>query len=1085
MYKITNKQKGVLFLSAISLATGIGLSSFIINNSISTESEAVEGSADPVAYINSPDNQFLTLKGALDAAQSGDIVSLIPPTDANYNDESNKATPDKKVYTLYKDAEVKDGVTLIIPVDQESLSSVNDENSLNDYINQFRYDSRPNSSKGSLSSYSKFATDNEDAYLRTTLIIDDEVTLTNNGTIVVGGYLGGGTSNAGSLGQVSHSYSQIIMGNGAKIVQEENDSSNIYCFGYIREEVKNNSSSIKINKGNVYLPFIVNDFRGFPFSWSMTKDAMSEFGAAPFNQFELRNIEPLITYGYNSSLFGMINVYVYYDASLITINDVATKTIGLIGNTDDFLIQFNDATFSYISFKYDEETTVAQLDLYGGAKLNNLKVELSLDSQRVDLTTENSFFPISYKYNLSLNKNTNLGQSEALFDASNQDIKFLPGSKISINDGVQFNSKNISIYSSFYDGSLGNGSSISNNGYSSVSYPLLPGAEFIIKGNSHLSTQGIGGTLYCDNTEVISYSSNNVLSREAWSYGPDGGLTPPWNIDEYLEIREMLNVVPTDFLQKQKFYAALNSFYTSNSFLPSIKLAFDGGRFEEIDKYQRVIFLDDEKTYEVEPVNNILKINNYKTPYKLNTNIDIDSNNPFLCAYNSAIAISNDNNGINEFLPQSMEITIETPLVDGKPPLYVGYSIELAAHVVDYDKLYDKTITWTSLNPDIATVDSNGLVTGKQLGNVVIQAKCNDLVQSINLEVIEAGEIKPIESLKIVDNQGNTSKGAAGELPDAEYTEGGVDIKFNVEIEPSNANYGTISWSLLENKRLSIVGPTDQTTFTIHIDDSGNTTPDKSYVTCEITQLDGTTISERFDFTHMYIPGCFEKGTVVQTKKGKTKVENIQKNDLILSFNHFTGKYEYKPIAALIEHGEKVYQVIELYFDDDSYIGFIENHGLFDLTLNKYVDFTLDNCFKYIGHKFIKYENNKEKVITLTKVKINEKLTNSYTLVSSENLNCVANNLLNLTTILYGIYNIFDYDENHCFIKEQVENDLAKYGAYNYEDFKGKINEKIFIDYGFKYFKVAIGKGILTEDILDFYINWLFSCIKNGEAKIY
>ncbi len=350
-----------------------------------------------------------------------------------------------------------------------------------------------------------------------------------------------------------------------------------------------------------------------------------------------------------------------------------------------------------------------------------------------------------------------------------------------------------------------------------------------------------------------------------------------------------------------------------------------------------------------------------------------------------------------------------------------------------------------------------------------------------------------------------------------------VDKDFNVEISPSegvqvkiatsgNSGAGNVEYKVYESNTniiddsWTLVGETATGSLTTYVIKGYYfyfTTYSKYgyFFTDKIYYIDGVqtgTHGNKFDLCNDVVyeatgnysfefgwDSCFEKGTVVQTKRGKTKVENIQKNDLILSLNHFSGKYEYKPIAALIEHGEKVYQVIELYFDDDSYIGFIENHGLFDLTLNRYVDFTLDNYFKYIGHKFIKYENNTEKVITLTKVKINEKLTNSYTLVSSENLNCVANNLLNLTTVLYGIYNIFDYDDNHCFIKEQVENDLAKYGAYNYEDFKGKINEKIFIDYGFKYFKVAIGKRILTEDILDFYINWLFSCIKNGEAKIY
>lgn len=230
---------------------------------------------------------------------------------------------------------------------------------------------------------------------------------------------------------------------------------------------------------------------------------------------------------------------------------------------------------------------------------------------------------------------------------------------------------------------------------------------------------------------------------------------------------------------------------------------------------------------------------------------------------------------------------------------------------------------------------------------------------------------------------------------------------------------------------------------------------------------------------------CFEKGTLVMTNRGKVKVENITKNDLVLSFNHFTGKYEYKSIALLVDHGEKTYQVMELYFDDGSYIGFIENHGLFDVDLNKYVDFRLGNYNNYVGHKFIKYDGKEQKVITLIKAQVIEKVTNSYTVVSSENLNCVANDLLNLTTVLYGLYNIFDYDINHCYKKEDVEESIRKYGTYSYDDFKGVVTEKVYVGFGAKYLKIAIAKGILSKDNLDKYIGWLYSFIETGEGKIY
>ena len=90
-------------------------------------------------------------------------------------------------------------------------------------------------SRGSNSSYNLFATQNESKYLRVTVKIADNVILKNNGDLIVSGYLSGGTSGACTLGQTSHSYSRILLGNNSQISQE-NDSANIYCYGYISEQ---------------------------------------------------------------------------------------------------------------------------------------------------------------------------------------------------------------------------------------------------------------------------------------------------------------------------------------------------------------------------------------------------------------------------------------------------------------------------------------------------------------------------------------------------------------------------------------------------------------------------------------------------------------------------------------------------------------------------------------------------------------------------------------------------------------------------------------------------------------------------------
>jgi hypothetical protein len=49
----------------------------------------------------------------------------------------------------------------------------------------------------------------------------------------------------------------------------------------------------------LYIPFVINDYKGFSFSWAMTDGAIDNKGCSPFNQFEFRNISALTKFSYN------------------------------------------------------------------------------------------------------------------------------------------------------------------------------------------------------------------------------------------------------------------------------------------------------------------------------------------------------------------------------------------------------------------------------------------------------------------------------------------------------------------------------------------------------------------------------------------------------------------------------------------------------------------------------------------------------------------------------------------------------------------------------------------------------------------
>ena len=64
------------------------------------------------------------------------------------------------------------------------------------------------------------------------------------------------------------------------------------------------------------------------------------------------------------------------------------------------------------------------------------------------------------------------------------------------------------------------------------------------------------------------------------------------------------------------------------------------------------------------------------------------------------------------------------------------------------------------------------------------------------------------------------------------------------------------------------------------------------------------------------------------------------------------------------------------------------------------------------------------------------------------------------------------------------EEDIARYGLYRYDEWKDLILRRIFDDFSFRYFKVAIGKGLLTRDRLLGYLAYPQHLLDAKEAAV-
>ena len=204
---------------------------------------------------------------------------------------------------------------------------------------------------------------------------------------------------------------------------------------------------------------------------------------------------------------------------------------------------------------------------------------------------------------------------------------------------------------------------------------------------------------------------------------------------------------------------------------------------------------------------------------------------------------------------------------------------------------------------------------------------------------------------------------------------------------------------------------------------------------------------------------CIVEGTLVDMADGSSKkVEDLVVGDMVMAFDHETGKEVASPVLCIPSFERKDYEVVRLSFSDGTTIGIVYEHGLFDRTLNEYVYLTPENAESYIGHEF--YSLGGESLV-LEEAEVRQETVASYSPVTEVNLNIFHEGLLGMTGGIEGLFNIFELDGDMAYDPVRKAEDIAQYGLFTYEEWEGLISKKTFDSLPIPYLKVSMGKGLL------------------------
>lgn len=238
--------------------------------------------------------------------------------------------------------------------------------------------------------------------------------------------------------------------------------------------------------------------------------------------------------------------------------------------------------------------------------------------------------------------------------------------------------------------------------------------------------------------------------------------------------------------------------------------------------------------------------------------------------------------------------------------------------------------------------------------------------------------------------------------------------------------------------------------------------------------------------TGTYYESCLGEGTLITLADGTQKtIEDLTSSDLLISLNHETGNYEETAILAVEKMESSSHNVIDLGFAAGKELTIIDYHGLFDLTLMKYVFIDSQNCQEYVGHRFAVYSNGRKSETTLISCSTSVQEIATYSVATYKNINAIANGLLTITPFpgIEEAVNAFEFAEDLSWDAAAMQRDIATYGLYSYEEWSWLIEESYFDGFNVKYFKVAVGKGLITEENITSFFGLVKNKVDDGDVS--
>lgn len=218
--------------------------------------------------------------------------------------------------------------------------------------------------------------------------------------------------------------------------------------------------------------------------------------------------------------------------------------------------------------------------------------------------------------------------------------------------------------------------------------------------------------------------------------------------------------------------------------------------------------------------------------------------------------------------------------------------------------------------------------------------------------------------------------------------------------------------------------------------------------------------------------GCLIEGTMITLANGDKKaIEDITFDDLLLIWNYDLGCFDYA-YPIWIEKAAMTTSYTEVTLANGSVIGAVDEHGIFNADLNKFVNMCEISDEFYVGCNVVVYgeDDNGNMILTqsmVTKIETVYEKVNYYQVSTTNYYNVFANDILTVEGNVY-LSNRYGFNNN-----VKWDSELRRYAienGYPYEEFSDIIDYYLFIGLAVNEGKFLVDLGYLTEEEFRFFV---------------